>query len=89
MILVIIIIQVHGRKGFAMKLKELVAVLKNLNIRKEFQDYEVYLSSDSEGNSYSTTDINMTVEVNMDGKCIILFPYEEGLDYEDLFNKRS
>lgn len=65
-----------------MKVKDLLVVLSRID-----RDFEVYLSSDSEGNSYSTTDINSTVEVNRDGRYVALFPYEEGLDYEDLYRQ--
>lgn len=52
------------------------------------KDYQVYLSIDSEGNGFSTLDVdgdNFTVS-NPD-KAVLIYHYEEGLSEEDLIPK--
>lgn len=65
-----------------MKVKELKEKLDKLN-----EELEVYLAVDSEWNGFGTTDPSgVTLVINKEGKdlYVVLSPYEEGLDYEDL-----
>lgn len=50
---------------------------------------KVYLSSDSEGNSYSTLDNEQPFGLTEDEKSIILQPYHEGLDLDDIDSHAS
>lgn len=45
---------------------------------------KVYLSSDSEGNSYSTLSDEQPFGLTEDEKAIIFQPYHEGLDIDDI-----
>lgn len=62
-----------------MKVKELIKELQTYN-----QEKEVYLSSDSEGNSYGTTDLSCVYE---EDKYVLIYPCDEGIDYYDLFEE--
>lgn len=65
-----------------MKVKELIEELKKLP-----QDINIYLSHDEEGNSFGTIEAQSLEEnasYNGEHHFIIVFPYEEYLDYEDL-----
>ena len=59
-----------------MKVKELIQELQTYDGEKE-----IYMSSDSEGNSYGTLYLSCVYEE--DDYCLI-YPYEEGLMYDDL-----
>ena len=59
-----------------MNVQKLINTLKNFNMSDE-----VYLSSDSEGNSFGTIE-KCSMEQNVG--FIIIYPYEEGLDYDEL-----
>ena len=45
---------------------------------------KVYLSSDSEGNSYSTLNDKQPFGLTEDEKAIVFQPYQEGLDMDDI-----
>lgn len=70
-----------------LKVKELVEILKNCN-----QDSDVFLSVDEEGNGYSTIDESMSFESMENGKVLIIYPFAEGIDYDDIeeeYNKNN
>lgn len=62
-----------------MKVKELVEILKKLN-----QDKSIFLSHDSEGNSYGTITED-SFESTED--FYIIYPYEEYIEYDELRGK--
>lgn len=47
-------------------------------------DTKVFLSNDSEGNSYSSIANIYPFQVTEDGKAIIIWPFHEGLDLDDI-----
>ena len=57
-----------------MKVKELVSIIK------DYPNHDLFLSQDSEGNSFSNTD-SRSIEINESS--IVLYPWEEGLDHPD------
>lgn len=59
--------------------KELVKILNQFPL-----DTKVFLSSDSEGNSFSTLNERMSFEMTQNKKSIIIIPFQEGLEYDDL-----
>lgn len=56
-----------------------ISALKKLlnQVEKEVGDVEVYLSRDSEGNGYSTTEVSSNY---WDKKKLVLFPFEENIE---------
>ena len=69
------------------KVKDLIEVLQGYN-----QESEVFLSSDEEGNGYSTIDKDMSFEQMENGRVLLIYPYAEGIDYDELednYNQRS
>ena len=56
-------------------------LIKMLNV-KAYLDKKILLSSDEEGNSFGT--VNLENSLSMEGDYIIFFPYEERLDYDEL-----
>ena len=62
--------------------KELVKILKTFS-----DDTKVFMSSDSEGNSYSTIDKKYAYGVTEDELSIILYPFKDHLDYEQIDGK--
>lgn len=62
-----------------MKVKDLIKAFDG--------NMEVYVSTDSEGNSYGTI-AEDTVESYGNMFCVI-YPYEEGLDYDELYERHS
>jgi hypothetical protein len=58
-----------------MKISQLQNLLKQ--VKKEFGNVEVYLSCDSEGNGYATTDLNSNY---WDKDKIVLYPFEENIE---------
>lgn len=68
-----------------MKTKELIELLKKCD---KDGNCNVYIASDSECNSLSTMDKTYSVDfdfnANNGSKFIVLTPFEEGLDYEEL-----
>ncbi len=58
-----------------MKISELQKLLAQ--VKKDNGDVEVYLSSDSEGNSYATTDLNSNY---WDKDKIVLYPFKEYIE---------
>lgn len=61
------------------KVKDLIEVLQGYN-----QESEVFLSSDEEGNGYSTIDKDMSFEQMENGRVLLIYPYAEGIEYDDL-----
>ena len=61
------------------KVKDLIEVLQGYN-----QESEVFLSSDEEGNGYSTIDKDMSFEQMENGRVLLIYPYTEGIDHDDL-----
>ena len=57
-----------------MKIKELIRVLKGIG-----KEQEVYISCDSEGNSFGTIGGN---SFYYDKEKVVMFPFEEHLDLE-------
>jgi hypothetical protein len=56
-------------------------LVKTLNkIKRTNGDLPVYLSSDSEGNSYSDLGEKHQDSIDWDHKKVILYPFREGLD---------
>jgi hypothetical protein len=45
---------------------------------------KVYLSRDSEGNSYGTLDTKMSLSYEPEDNTVILFPFDEGLNIESV-----
>lgn len=66
-----------------MKVNELIKVLKIFD-----KNSEVFLSSDSEGNSFGTIEPDSIYREFANGKHVcIIYPAKEGLDYTDLSNE--
>jgi len=63
-----------------MKTSELIHFLQEM--KKRYGDTEIFLSTDEEGNGYGT--LNVEGSLSFDEKKIIFYPFEEGLQYEDL-----
>lgn len=61
-----------------MKIGHLIKILNTFNPKAE-----IYLSTDSEGNSYGTIGNTSFGEDDEKG-FYVLYPEEEGLDYEDM-----
>ena len=60
-------------------------LIQNLNaIKSECGDLQVYLSSDSEGNSYGTIEYGKSFGTNKGSKVLVLYPFIEQLEYEDI-----
>jgi len=59
-----------------MKISKMIKGLKE--VKKEVGDVEVYLSSDSEGNSFSTTDAEQSF--SWDKKKLIIYPFSENVE---------
>ena len=59
--------------------KELKELLNKLD-----DDTKVFMSSDTEGNSYSTINSDHCIQYTESERAIILWPYEEGLEHEDI-----
>lgn len=59
-----------------MKVKELIKALKVFD-----GNMEVYVSADSEGNSYGTIEPDTIWKTN---EVVIIYPCEDGLDYDEL-----
>jgi hypothetical protein len=64
------------------KVKDLIEVLQGYN-----QESEVFLSSDEGGNGYSTIDKDMSFEQMENGRVLLIYPYAEGIEYDDLVEK--
>jgi hypothetical protein len=58
-----------------MKISELQSLLAQ--VKRENGDVEVYLSSDSEGNGYSTTNVEHNY---WDKDKLVLYPWEENIE---------
>lgn len=66
-----------------MKVKELLKILKAFPLNTE-----VYISSDSEGNSYGTiAPDSVFIEGNPDNRFVVIYPFNEGMDYEELIER--
>ncbi len=65
-------------------IEKLIEILKKLPL-----DTKVYLSSDSEGNSYSTLNKKWLFQETEDRKSIIIFPFAEGITYEEIDSKHE
>ena len=61
-----------------MKIKELIEILEKQN-----PALEVYLSGDSEGNYFGTID-KTSFSNTLNGGGLIIYPFEEGLDGDEL-----
>ena len=59
-----------------MKISKLIKALRE--IKKENGNLEVYLSSDSEGNSFSTTDYEHGFY--WDKEKVVIYPFKENID---------
>ena len=51
------------------------------------QHLKVFMSSDTEGNSYSSLNLKYLYGVTEDRKSIILYPFEEHMEYETIDTK--
>ena len=51
-------------------------------IKKEFGDLKVYLSSDTEGNSYGTIECDRSF--GADDDFLVIYPFQEYIDYEEI-----
>lgn len=65
-------------------IKELAKILNQFP-----PDTKVFLSSDSEGNSYSTLNKKWLFQETEDRKSIIIFPFAEGITYEEIDSKHE
>lgn len=68
------------------KVRDLIKKLQSFN-----EDLDVYLSSDQEG-KYLTIDDDMSFESMENKKALVIYPYAEGIDYDELednYNQRS
>ena len=63
---------------------QLIELLKDVHPKTK-----VYISSDSEGNSFSTIDARYSISETMDKKGVILYPHFEGLDLDDIDSHAS
>ena len=63
-----------------MKINKLVKCLGE--IKKQHGNVEVFMSSDSEGNSFSNLGKEMEDSIAFNNKKVILFPYDEGIELE-------
>lgn len=61
-----------------MKAKELIAILKQAG-----EDKPVFMSCDTEGNGYATIGPGC---VSVDKKMIVIYPYHERLEHDELLN---
>jgi hypothetical protein len=68
-------------KGGKMTIKDLEKLLKQVkkDHPSEYKNLNVFLSSDSEGNSYSTTDLGSNY---WDNEKLVLYPFQEGIELE-------
>lgn len=71
------------------KLSDLIKVLQM--VKKDFGDLPVYLSTDSEGNSYGSINGSMSIgtinkgdDGNGDTVAIAIYPWQEGADYTEI-----
>jgi hypothetical protein len=55
-------------------------LIKLLNV-KNYLDKRLFISSDEEGNSFGTIHVQ---SMSLDGDCIIIYPHQERLDYDEL-----
>ena len=62
-----------------MKISELVKQLKA--VEKAEGDVQVYLSHDEEGNGFATIE---SESISVDGGKVIIFPFREHLEYDEL-----
>lgn len=46
---------------------------------------KVYMSQDTEGNGYSTIGNGNSIDYSQDDGAIIIFPYHERLEYDEVF----
>jgi len=63
-----------------MKISKLRSIL--LQIKKEQGDLEIYMSSDSEGNSYGTLGKEARDSIHWDEKRVILYPFQECIELD-------
>ena len=61
------------------KVKELIKALRKLDPNKN-----IYMSSDTEGNHYSTINEMNVFQLTEDGKSAVLWPFQEYLEYEQI-----
>jgi len=59
-----------------LRVKDLVKILKMAGL-----DKKVFLASDTEGNRFGTI---QRVSVKVDGDKVLIYPYNEGMEYPDL-----
>jgi hypothetical protein len=68
-----------------MSLYELVTTLSMyIKQNRQLENYRVYLSTDPEGNGYSTLNQSWSFQFGDDDKILTIMPYNEGLQDEDI-----
>lgn len=65
-----------------MKISQIVKTLNQ--VKKEYGDIDIFVSQDSEGNGYATTGKQSSDCIYFDEVKVIIYPFEEGLQYRDL-----
>lgn len=63
-----------GKYSSTLKVSELIGILEHM--KEVYGDKSVYLSSDEEGNSYSTI-AQDSFSVELDKSYMVIYPYEE------------
>lgn len=65
-----------------LNIKQLIAILTS--IAKDKPNLKIYLSRDTEGNSYGTMDKEWSFCLDEPNQALLLFPFEDGIEYEEL-----
>lgn len=70
-----------NHKIATLKIKDLINILKDFN-----PELDVFISVDSEGNGYGTIDESMSFSALENNKAIVIYPFGEGIDHDDLID---
>ena len=61
---------------------QLIKILNNL--AEEDKKRNVFISRDTEGNGFGTLDETVSICIDEDSNSILIYPFEEYIDYDDL-----
>lgn len=67
------------------KVDDVIKILKD--VKDAFGNIDVFISTDSEGNSYGTIDKEHSLGWDEKHKFVIFYPYEENIDYEEFMEE--